>query len=180
MKRILILIVSSVIVSMFYTSCKTSDLDTLRDNELAALDEYVADNNLTNMKDVSGIYIKHLVVGTGDTIKSGYKAQLYFNITLLDGTVVFSTEDAEGRNYEEYSFYVDVSNDIVNQQYVQQISGLHIALKKMRVGGRALVVIPSEHAFKALDNTMTIGIPRFSTLLATVFVKKAYSPEQQK
>lgn len=179
MNRILIFIVSTVIVSFLFLSCKTSDLDTLRENEIIALDKYVAENNLEGMKDVSGIYIKHLVVGTGDTIKSGYKAQLYFNITLINGTVIFSTEDSAGRNYEEYSFYVDVSNDVVNQQYVQQIAGIHLGLKKMRVGGRALIVIPSELAFKALDNSMTIGVPRFSTLLATVYVKKAYSPAQQ-
>jgi hypothetical protein len=41
-------------------------------------------------------------------------------------------------------------------------------------------VIPSQLAFKALDKKATLGIPRFSTLLATVHVVRAYSPEQQK
>jgi hypothetical protein len=42
------------------------------------------------------------------------------------------------------------------------------------------MVIPSELAFQALDKQSTLGIPRFSTLLCTMWAKKGYSPEQQK
>jgi hypothetical protein len=48
----------------------------------------------------------------------------------------------------------------------------------MRTGGRAFMVIPSELAFKAVDNS-SIGVPRFSTLLARVYVKSGMSPYQQ-
>lgn len=178
MKQILFVLGLVVLISGIFTSCKPDALDALREDEIVALDKYVKDNNLTDKKDASGIYFKDIVIGTGDTIKSGYKVMLNFNITLMDGTVVFTTEDDYGHNYEEYSFYVDVNNDIVNQQYVQQIAGLHSGLKKMRIGGRAFMVIPSELAFKAVDNS-SLGIPRFSTLLATVYAKKGYSPEEQ-
>lgn len=179
MKQILYILGLAALLSGIFTSCKTDSLDTLRENEIVALDKYVKDNNLTNTKDDSGIYFKDLIKGTGDTIKSGYKVMMYFNITLLDGTVIFSTDDGLGHHYEEFAFYVDVSNDIVNASYVQQIAGLHKGLKKMQVGGKALIIIPSELAFKAVDNSSTLGIPRFSTLLATVTAKKGYSPEEQ-
>jgi FKBP-type peptidyl-prolyl cis-trans isomerase len=179
MKQFLFFLGLTVLLSGGFTSCTDNTLDALRNDEIVALDKYVKDNKLADAKDVSGIYFKDIEKGTGDTIKSGYKVMLYFKITLLDGTVVFTTEDEAGRNYEEFAFYVDVSNDIVNASYVQQIAGLHYGLKKMQVGGKALVVIPSELAFKAVDNTSTIGIPRFSTLLATVYAKRAYSPEDQ-
>jgi FKBP-type peptidyl-prolyl cis-trans isomerase len=179
MKQILYILGLAALLSGIFTSCKTDSLDTLRENEIVALDKYVKDNNLTGAKDDSGIYFKDIIKGTGDTIKSGYKVMLYFNITLLDGTVIFSTEDGLGHHYEEFAFYVDVSNDIVNASYVQQIAGLHKGLKKMQVGGKALIIIPSELAFKAVDNSSTLGIPRFSTLLATVTAKKGYSPEEQ-
>ena len=178
MKQILFVLGLVVLLSGIFTSCKPDALDALREDEIVALDKYVKDNNLTDKKDASGIYFKDIVIGTGDSIKSGYKVMLNFNITLMDGTVVFTTEDDYGHNYEEYSFYVDVNNDIVNQQYVQQIAGLHSGLKKMRIGGKAFMVIPSELAFKAVDNS-SLGIPRFSTLLATVYAKKGYSPEEQ-
>jgi FKBP-type peptidyl-prolyl cis-trans isomerase len=48
----------------------------------------------------------------------------------------------------------------------------------MKAGGRAFMVIPSELAFKAVDNS-SIGVPRFSTLLANVYVKSGLSPYKQ-
>jgi len=179
MKQLLFFLGFAVLLSGVFTSCKEDTLDAMRDDEIATLDKYVKDNSLTDAKDVSGIYFKEIEKGTGDTIKSGYKVMLYFKITLIDGTVIFTTEDEAGRNYEEFAFYVDVSNDIVNASYVQQIAGLHQGLKKMQVGGKALIVIPSELAFKAVDYSSSLGIARFSTLLATVYAKRGYSPEDQ-
>ncbi|MFY9151985.1 MAG: FKBP-type peptidyl-prolyl cis-trans isomerase [Prolixibacteraceae bacterium] len=179
MRQFLYILGLAVLISTTFGSCKKSTLDTLRDNELVALDKYIKDNNLADTKDISGIYFKSLSQGTDTTrIRSGFKVMMYFNITLIDGTVVFTTEDEYGHNYEEYAFYVDVSNNVVNANYVQQITGLHNGLKKMKIGEKAFMVIPSELAFKAVDNS-SIGIPRFSTLLATVYAKKGYSPEQQ-
>jgi hypothetical protein len=179
MRQILYILGLAVSLSLIYSSCKTNTLDSLHEDEVVARDKYIKDNNLTDALDVSGIYFKDIIKGTpGDSIKKGYKAMLFFNITLLDGTVVFTTDDGLGHDYEQYAFYVDVSNTVVNAQYVQQIAGLHSGLKKMLVGGKAFMVIPSEYAFKAVDNS-SLGIPRFSTLLATVTVKKAYSPAEQ-
>lgn len=172
-----------VLISGISSSCKESTLDALRDKELVALDNYIKTNNLTEYKDDSGIYFK-LTERSSDTtlIRSGFKVMLEFTITLIDGKAIqyydFTTDDGYGRHYEPFAFYVDVNNDIVNANYVQQIAGLHRGLKKMHIGDRAFMVIPSELAFKAVDNS-SIGIPRFSTLLATVYAKKAYSPAQQ-
>ena len=179
MKQTLYIFALIVMFSGIYSSCKENTLDALRDDEITALDKYVKDKKLTDFKDASGIYFKDSIVGTGDSIiTSGYKLKLNFKITLLDGTVVFTTEDKYGHNYEEYTFYVDANDATINQAYVQQIAGLHSGLKKMRVGGRAFMVIPSELAFKAVDNS-SIGVPRFSTLLVKVYVKSGLSPYKQ-
>lgn len=179
MKQFLYILGLTVLFSGVFSSCKENTLDTLRDNEIVALEKYVKDNNLTTAKDNSGIYFK-LIESSSDTtlIRSGFKVMLEYTITLLDTTVIFSTADQYGHHYEPDAFYVDVSNDVVNESYVQQIAGMHRGLKKMNVGDRAFMVIPSELAFKAVDNS-SIGIPRFSTLLATVYAKKGYSPAQQ-
>lgn len=180
MKQYLYILGLIVMLSGVYTSCKKNTLDALREDEVAALDKYVSDKKLADFKDTSGIYFKDSIVGTGDSIiTSGYKLNLNFMITLLDGTVVFTTEDKYGHNYEEYTFYVDANDATINQSYVQQIAGLHTGLKKMKAGGRAFMVIPSELAFKAVDNS-SIGVPRFSTLLAKVYVKSALSPYKQR
>lgn len=182
MKQYLYILGLIVMLSGIYTSCKKNTLDALREEEVAALDKYVKDNNLADDKDVSGIYFK-LKEQSADTtlVRSGFKVMLEYTITLLDGTVIpyLTTDDGKGHNYEPEVFYVDANDATINQSYVQQIAGLHKGLKKMHVGDRAFMVIPSELAFKAVDNS-SIGIPRFSTLLATVYVKKGISPAAQK
>ena len=180
MKQYLYILGLIVLFSGIYTSCKENTLDELHNDEVAARDKYINDKNLADFKDDSGIYFKDSIIGTGDSIiTSGYKLKIFFKITLLDGTVVFSTEDEYGHDYEEYTFYVDANDATINKSYIQQIAGLHAGLKKMKVGGRAFMVIPSELAFKAVDN-YNIGIPRFSTLLAKVHVKSGLSPYKQR
>lgn len=179
MRQFLYILAFAVVAALFSTSCKTNDLESLHQAELAALNQYVTNNGLTNKLDSTGIYYEDLVVGTGDTIKSGYKVMMYYKITLLNGTVIFSTDDGAGHNYGEQAFYVDVTSYGADaSSYLQQIKGLNFGLKKMRVGGKAFMVIPSQYAYQAVDNSYTIGVPRFSTLLVTVQVKRAYSPEQ--
>ena len=180
MKQFLYILGLVFILSGIFTSCKQDTLTALHEDEVAARDKYIKNHNLSDFKDVSGIYFKDSIVGTGDTIKSGYQIKMVYKITLLNGTAVFSNVDEYGRNYEEHNFYVDVSNDVVNASPVQQIAGLHKGFKKMRVGGVAFMVIPSELAFQAIDNNSNYGIPRFSTLLVTMWAKKGYSPEEQK
>ena len=179
MKQYLYILGFIIVFSGLYTSCKKNTLDALHEDEVIALDNYVKSKELTDYKDASGIYYKNSILGTDTTkVRSGFKVYLYFKITLLDGTVIFSTEDKYGHNYEAYDFYVDATDATITAAYVQQIAGLHSGLKKMHVGDTAFMVIPSEYAYKAVDNTSIIGVPRFSTLLATVYVKKGISPAE--
>lgn len=182
MKQYLYILGLAIIISGIFTACKPDTLTALHEDEIASRDKYIKGHNLADFKDVSGLYFKDSIIGTGDTIKSGYLVKMYLKVSLLDGTLVstLTTADEFGRNYEEYSFFVDVSNDIVNQQAWQQIAGLHKGFKKMRIGGIANMVIPSELAFQALDKTAALGIPRFSTLVVTAQAVKGYSPEEQK
>jgi len=174
MKQILYVLGLAIVLSGIYTSCKKDSLEALRQDEVAILDKYVKDNKLEENRDPSGIYFKELIPGTGDTIKSGFKVMLQYNIMTMNNDTVFSTENGAGQTFEESPFFVNVSNDVVNANYVQQISGLHIGLKKMRIGERAFMVIPSELAFKAVDYS-SIHIPRFSTLLVYVYAKSGYN-----
>ena len=187
MKQILYILGLAILLSGIYTSCKDTTLETLHQNEVNARDKYVKDNNLTDALDPSGIYFKSLTPSTDTTkIRTGFQVKMNFNITLMDGTVVLTTDDGLGHNFEPYTFYVDNTNTTIALQYPQQISGLNTGLKKMKVGETAFMVIPSELAFKAVDTSIPIStvynilIPRFSTLLATVYVKSGLSPAQQK
>lgn len=180
MKNYLFLLVMLALV-IGVSSCKKDSLDALREYEVVTLNKYIEDNNLAAYKDSTGIYFKKLVENpdaTAKKIASKYQTEIYFNISLINPEdTVFTTEDGLGHNYETFTFVVDESSSTSGSSYVQQISGLHIGLKKMKVGEKAFMVIPSELAFKAMDYN-SIGIPRFSTLLATVEVKSALSPEE--
>ncbi len=185
MKQILFFLGLAVLLSGIYTSCKPDALDALREDEIVALDKYVKDNNLADKKDATGIYFKMLERSSDTTlVRPKFKLLLEFTITFIDGKEIplgyyFTTDDGLGHHYEPRVFYVDVSNEVINEEYIQQIAGFHHGLKKMHIGDKAFMVIPSELAFKAVDNSGTTGIPRFSTLLATVTVKKGWSVAQQ-
>jgi hypothetical protein len=59
---------------------------------------------------------------------------------------------------------------------------MHIGLKKMRIGEQAFFIIPSQLAFKAvITSTGFASLPRFSTLLVTVYAKSGYdlTPEEE-
>jgi FKBP-type peptidyl-prolyl cis-trans isomerase len=180
MKSIVYVLGLVLLLSGIFTSCKENSLEAMRDDEVETLDQYVKDNNLAAFKDPSGLYFKITEASTDTTmIRPGFKVMLHYNIFLMDSTKIFSTEDESGYTYEEDPFYVDISNDDVDANPIQSIAGMHLALKKMHVGDKAFVVIPSELAYKALDYSSTYGIPRFSTLLVYVYAKKGYSPNQQ-
>lgn len=180
MKQILHVLTLVILISAFFASCKEDRLEVMHDNEVSAREKYIKDNNLEQYRDSSGIYIRINQPQSSDSsIVKGYKVMLQYNIFLLDSTKVLTTENSAGQTMQEDAFFVDVSNEIVNQNYVQKIAGMHIGLKKMRIGDRAFMVIPSELAYKAVDLSGTIGIPRFSTLVVYVYAKKGYSPYQQ-
>ncbi|HAH23629.1 MAG TPA: hypothetical protein DCL77_07715 [Prolixibacteraceae bacterium] len=175
MKQILYILVFALSLSGIYTSCKKDSLAAMRDDEVQALDKYVKDHDLAAYKDVSGIYFKSTERSNDTTlIRPGFKVMLQYNIFRIDSVKVFSTEDKNGYTFSEDPFYVDVSNTVINQSYVQQIAGMHLGLKKMHIGDRAFMVIPSELAFKAVDYSLSLNIPRFTTLLVYVYAKKGY------
>lgn len=178
MKQLLYIFGLAFLLSGILYSCKKDSLEVMRDNEVATLQKYVKDNNLEDAKDPSGIYFK-LIQRSSDTtlIRPKFKVLLHYKVTLMDSTVVFSTEDQYGHNYEDDPFYVDVNYTEADASPLQKVEGMHYGLKKMHIGDRATIIIPSELAFKAVSTTTGYSyIPRFSTLLVTVYAKKGYAP----
>lgn len=180
MKKILYLLGLVLLISGITTSCKKDTFEALREAEIKALDEYVKDHDLAEYKDPSGIYFK-LLHRSDDTTRifPGFKVMLNYNITTLADTAkdVLSTEDENGYSFEEDAFYVDVNDANTAGDLLQQIAGMHIGLKMMHIGDKALFVIPSQLAYKAVTTATPLGaVPRFSTLLVTVYAKKGYAP----
>lgn len=179
MKQLFYILGLAILLSGIFYSCKKDSLEAMRDNEVASLQKYVKDHNLEGAKDSTGIYFKLLERSSDSTlIRSKFKVMLHYKVTLIDDTtVVLGTEDEYGHNYEDEPFYVDVNYTESDASPMQKVAGMHYGLKKMHIGDRAFIVIPSELAFKAVSNTSGYAyIPRFSTLLVTVYAKKGYPP----
>lgn len=179
MKQLLYILGLAILLSGIFNSCKKDSLEALRDNEVANLQKYVKDHNLEGDKDPSGIYFKLLERSSDSTlIRSKFKVMLHYKVTLIDdSTFVMGTEDEYGHNYEDEPFYVDINYSESDASPMQKVAGMHLGLKKMHIGDKAFIVIPSELAFKAVSTTSAYAyIPRFSTLLVTVYAKKGYPP----
>ncbi len=81
----------------------------------------------------SGLRIEILDVGEGDFFKEGDEVTLNFQLFLLDGEVVY-----DSKNDGKKVFVVDKSSEI---------TGLHEAVKLLKPGGKANLVIPSHLAY---------------------------------
>lgn len=100
----------------------------------------------------SGLQMFIFERGDGDSVLIGEIAEIEYAITLLDGTECYKTESDE---YQEI---------IVDQSEAE--TGLQEAIKKMRVGDRAKLIIPS-HIGHGLIGDMN-KIPPLTTLVVDV------------
>lgn len=103
----------------------------------AAGSEYLATNGKkTGVKTLaSGIQIETLTAGTGTAPKPTDIVKVHYKGTLLDGTVFDSSRNSEGAG-EPISFPLN-----------QVIPGWTEGLQQMKVGEKARLVIPQEHAY---------------------------------
>ena len=148
-----------------------NNLEELRNNELALLDEYIQANYPGLEPTSSGLYYIEEVKGTGDTIKPGDQVQIYYATWLIDSTLIDETNGyIEGHRFEPYT---------VNVGSGTSIAGLEEALTYMQKGTVANLVINSELAYGQNGNTMgDPPVPGFTTLLMQVEVYKIYKANQ--
>lgn len=163
MRKVVFFFALTASVLVLAVSCKDGlDLDKLRAEELEALEEFIAANNITVEPKESGLYYIEREKGTGDSIKLGDRVKIFYTGMFIDSTIF----DATG-TYEPFEFIVGSSS---------VITGMSEGLTYMTQGGKATLIIPSNLAYGATNNT-TLGIPRFSTLIFDVEVYKHYKLE---
>lgn len=104
-----------------------------------------------------GIYHVEIKAGKGERLRTGDVVSLHFRSTLLDGSLVEDTE----RNGQPFTFRLGDPEQV--------IKGLDAALRRMRPGGEARVVVPSQFAFGHAGAGNGI-VPPFSTLIYNVRV----------
>jgi len=138
-------------------------------NEDSILQVYLSENNITTKPTKSGLIYQDIRIGTGPLAKKGDLVTVNFNILALDGTEIFSTSDQGEPVFFELGQPFDTK-------------GMDEALLKMRKGGKARIIMPSNLAFGEQGRGNII--PPFATLISDIELvdiksKKEYSDEEQ-
>ncbi len=138
--------------------------DSLKDIEASLIADYIKNNDWSR-KSVDGIFVKHLQSGKGSKAKDGDKVKINYTGQLLDGTVFDTSIETVAKQHNKYNSarkYEPLEFTIGKRQ---MIPGFEIAAKQLNKGGKAIVLIPSELAYRDRD----LGeIKPYSPLLFTI------------
>ena len=99
--------------------------------EEEAINTYILENDISVNPDVTGLYFISIRKGTGPQASAGHRVKVHFIGKFLDGTV-FDSSYSRGEPIEFE----------LGRGYV--ISGWDQSILKMRKGGKALLLIPSD------------------------------------
>jgi FKBP-type peptidyl-prolyl cis-trans isomerase FkpA len=119
------------------------------ETEKSMLQSYLKDANIKVKPTESGLYYIEQVVGKGSTPKKGKKVVVHYTGTFISGEVF----DSSLKRGEPFEFEFGAN---------QVIPGMEEGVSKMRVGGKATIIIPSDLAYGKEQYKM---IPPYSTLI---------------
>lgn len=136
------------------------------DQEL--IEQYLANNNLTAEITPEGLYYIITEEGKGPLAQRGQTISVNYELMLIDGTYVDTTFEEIAKEqgiwrknrvpYQPYSVEVETGN---------AIPGWHIAMKLMRKGSKAKLLIPSRLGYQRRPKA---GIPANSVMVYEIEV----------
>ncbi len=130
-------------ISLF--SCKKGG-DDAHDAEMRKLDAWLQVHNITVAPTASGMYFIPVQVGSGATPVDRDYVHINYTIQLLDGTIVYATQaDISDTWGLENKHFVPELFQVVSSRI--NLLGLVEAVKMMKVGGKAHLILPSNLAF---------------------------------
>ena len=131
--------------------------------EDSILQVYLKENNIKVPATETGLYFKSLKEGRGPLATKGDLVTVEFNMSTLDGTQIFSTEETGEPVFFELGQPFDTE-------------GMNQALLKMKEGGKARVIIPSSLAFG--ERGRGGMVPPYTTLISELELVKIQSKEE--
>jgi FKBP-type peptidyl-prolyl cis-trans isomerase FkpA len=96
------------------------------------IDQYIKVHGWKMEMTASGIYYMKLKSGKGELAKTGETAKVNYKISLLDGSVVYSSDETGPKEF------------LIGKDNVE--SGLHEGIQMMRVGDKMRFILPSFRA----------------------------------
>jgi FKBP-type peptidyl-prolyl cis-trans isomerase FkpA len=129
----------------------SNKVKTLREEE--DIKNYIKRRGWKAEETGTGVYLVKYETGKSDDslMRPGDAARVSFTVSLLDGTLCYTTEDTEQEQLEIVVEKADVE------------SGLHEALLHLRKGDKAIILIPSHRAHGLLGDQEKI--PPLSTVI---------------
>jgi FKBP-type peptidyl-prolyl cis-trans isomerase len=110
---------------------------------------YLENANIKVKPSQTGLYFIEQLIGKGATPKKGQKVILHYTGTFISGEVF----DSSLKRGEPFEFEFGAN---------QVIPGMEEGISKMKVGGKATIIVPSNLAYGKEQYKM---IPPFSTLI---------------
>ena len=126
------------------------EMEQRKNDEPAAIQKYLADNNITAKPTKSGLYVIVNKKGTGTKVATGKKVAIDYTGRLLDGTLFDTSREAdakaankymEGREYKPLEYVVGGSQSM--------IKGWEEGVMGQPAGSEITLIIPSELAYGA-------------------------------
>jgi len=141
-----------------YQATMNKEADAAKGVEKVKLAEYISSKGITAKPDSTGLYYIETKAGSGALAQAGDSIQVHYEGTFLDGKVF---DSSIGRG-EPIAFKLGLG---------MVIPGWELGLSKMKKGGEATLVIPSDLAYGARG----MGpIPPASTLVFKVQLLNIY------
>lgn len=107
------------------------------------MDMYARNHRMPFVRTPSGIrFFVYGSSGTGDSIRPGVPVTMDYTLSLLDGTVCYTSDSLGRRTF------------VVGQDNVE--SGLHRGIQNLRTGDKAFIMIPSSLAHGLLGDLKKI------------------------
>lgn len=176
MKRFIYSLIFIVLAVAFFACKDDNNLEELRKNELALLDDYIQNSDKNFVSRPSGLYYYEEVAGTGDSIVPGDKVQIFYAVWNIDSLLKEETNGyTNGYRFDPLEFTVKPAQNLSSSSAtsIEEIPGLHEAMTYMKNGTVANLVMNSELAYGQNGNSY-YGIGGFATLLMQVKVHKVY------
>ena len=117
---------------------ETPKSDTMKIDETMQIEQYLKENKIVAKPTASGLYYIEKEKGSGTQATAGSKVKVHYTGTLLNGKKFDSSRDRG----EPLEFTIGIG---------QVIKGWDEGIAMMKVGGKALLVIPSNLAYGSRD-----------------------------
>ena len=156
--------ISGLILIFTFSGCIKDNSAQLQRDEQTKLQNYLTVHKITVQPTADGLYYIENKAGTGVTpVLANYIIVEYTN-TLIDGTVIETTDSTKAANYNILPI-VAYHGPLKIKLSNYWIQGFVEGVSMMKEGGTAQFIIPSKIAYGAGSSSI---IPQYATILSTV------------